>query len=41
MHHLGMRVYLTAIVMCVSSFIARVQYGARGVRTAQDGIRGR
>lgn len=34
MHHLGMRVYLTAIMMCIGSLIARVQHGGGGRRTA-------
>jgi hypothetical protein len=38
MHHIGLRVYVTAVAILISSMIARVRYGARRVRTAQDGI---
>ncbi len=41
MHHIGLRVYLTAVAIFISSMIARFRYGARRVRTARDGILGR
>jgi hypothetical protein len=38
MQHIGARVYVTAIVMLISSVIAGFLHGARRVRTPQDGI---